>query len=535
MSSDRYLNNPFLPKAGLEKQYTPDQIVELKKCINDPIYFAETYFKIIHLDYGLVPFILYDYQKEAIEKFENNRNLIICASRQSGKTSITTVILLHTALFNPNKLIAILANKGATAREILKRIKTAYEYLPDFLKPGVREWNKGSVEFENGSIIMAEASSSDNIRGKSVFLLYIDELAFVENWDEFSASVLPTLSSGQTTKIVFSSTPNGLNHFYYYVENARKGTNNFALVEVPWWKVPGRDEEWKTRTLGELNNDIVKFEQEYALEFIGSSGTLISGAALKLLKASIPVHYDNNAKQYEKPEKDKQYCMVVDVSRGKGLDYSAFHVIDITTIPYKQVFTFRSNLITPSDYASYIYNIGKTYNDAHILVEINDIGQQVVDILHDSGYENIIYTKNNGRSGKMASYGFGTSSEMGVRTTITVKSIGCSALKLLIEQNKLLLNDQNTIHELNTFSRKGKSWEAEPGNNDDLVMGLVLFAWLTLQLIFKEITDTDILVALKEKTEEQIQEDLLPFGFIISGDEELDDDRSFSSFKLNRW
>ncbi len=519
--NDRYHKNPLLPKAGLEKQYDVEQVLELQKCIDDPIYFAETYFKIVHVDRGLIPFELYEYQKEAVEKFQNNRNLIICASRQSGKTSVTTVILLHTALFNKNKLIAILANKGATSREILKRVKTAYEYLPDFLKPGIKEWNKGSVEFENGSIIMAEASSSDNIRGKSVFLLYVDELAFVSNWEDFSASVLPTLSSGTQTKIVFSSTPCGLNHFFYYVKNARENKSNFALVEVPWWKVPGRDEDWKQRTLAELNHDEVKFAQEYAIEFQGSSGTLISGGALKLLETKRPITATPIQRQYVAPDKKRQYCIIADVSRGKGLDYSAFHVIDITTIPYNQVFVFRSNLITPTDYATYIQHIGILYNNAHILCEINDIGQQVIDIIHDSGYENIIYTKNNGRSGKIASQGFGSSGvDMGVRTTTTVKALGCSSLKLLVEQFKLLINDENTIKELNTFSRKGKSWEAEPGNNDDLVMGLVLFAWLTLQPFFKELTDTDILSSFREKTEQQLMDEMLPFGYILDGNEE---------------
>jgi hypothetical protein len=377
---------------------------------------------------------------------------------------------------------------------------------------------------------MAEASSSDNIRGKSVFLLYIDELAFVDNWDDFSASVLPTLSSGDETKIVFSSTPKGLNHFFYYVKNAREGKNNFELVEVPWWKVPRRDEAWRIKTLGELNNDQLRFDQEYALEFLGSSGTLISGAALKLLEHKIPLSYTSTQRQYETPIKGNQYCLIADVSRGKGLDYSAFHIIDITKIPYHQVYVFRSNLITPSDYANYIQMIATMYNNAQILCEINDIGQQVIDSIHDAGYENIIYTRNNGRSGKIASQGFGSSTDMGVRTTSTVKAIGCSALKLLIEQFKLEINDEETIRELNTFSQKGKSWEAEPGNHDDLVMGLVLFAWLTLQPLFKEMTDTDIMVALKEKTEQQLQEELLPFGLIIDGSEEIVED--FGSYQV---
>lgn len=520
--NDRYKNNINLPRAGIEKNYTAEQVQEVMKCMNDPIYFAKTYFKIIHVDKGLIPFELFPYQEDAINKFMTHRNLIINASRQSGKTSAVTVMLLHTALFHPNKLIAVLANKGATAREILKRVKTAYESIPDFLKSGVKEWNKSAIEFENGSIIMAEASSSDNIRGKSVFLLYIDELAFVDNWDEFSASVLPTLSSGTETKIVFSSTPNGLNHFYYYVKAARDKKNSFALVEVPWTMVPGRDDKWKEATIEQLNGDRLKFDQEYNLEFVGSSQTLIAGDALKSLEPLHPVHHNEHLRQYVKPEYNHIYMIVADVSRGKGLDYSAFQVIDVTKTPYKQVCTYRNNMVTPPDYALMIESIARTYNNAHVLVEINDLGQQVVDAIHDNNYEEILYTENKGRSGKTISSGFGTGSglDRGVRTTKPVKGTGCATLKLLIEQKQLIINDIETISELNTFSRKRNSYEAEPGHHDDLVMCLVLFAWLTVQPYFKDLTDVDIMRALKEKGDEEIYDDLLPFGFINDGFDE---------------
>jgi hypothetical protein len=516
-----YNRNPNLPKAGVEKQFTDHEWSELEKCMDDPVYFAKTYFKIVHVDHGLIPFDLYDYQEKAIRIFQNHRNMIMCASRQCGKTSFATVVLLHTALFNKNKLIAILANKAATSKEILERVKRAYEYLPSFLKGGVKEWNKGSVEFENGSKIMAEASSSDNIRGKSVFLLYIDEHAFIENWDEFSASVLPTLSSGKTTKMIFTSTPHGLNHFYYYVEGARQKKNGFGYIEVPWWEVPGRDEEWKEKTLhGELNGDQQKFDQEYALEFIGSSGTLISGAALKIMQYQNPLVTNPHLYQYKEKDGNHQYIMTVDTSRGKGLDYSTFHVIDVSTEPYESVCVYRNNMATPTDFADVCYQMATYYNNAFILVELNDLGSQVADILFD--YEmDLIFTKTKGRLGKQVSYESGA--DRGIVTTHGSKSEGCSMLKLLIEQNKLKICDKNTIEELKTFSSKGKGWEAEPGKHDDLVMCLVLFSWLASAGFIDQLTDDSIMAKLREKTEEDLESDLLPFGIMIDGHDDFEE------------
>lgn len=285
MSLNGYNGNPNLPRAGSSKMWTPDRVMEFEKCMDDPIYFAETYFKIVHPDHGLIPFKLHDFQREAIEAFQTTRKLILNTSRQVGKTTFATAVILHFALFSTTKpLIALLANKADTAREILSRIQLAYEYLPDWLKGGVKEWNKGSVIFENGAKILASASSSSAIRGKSVALLYIDECAFVDHWDEFSASVLPTLSSGKTTKMIFTSTPNGLNHFYYYCDGAKLGTNGFKYIEVPWYKVPGRDEEWKKEVLEGINHDMEKFVCEYECVSYDSMITLSDGAITKQIQ-----------------------------------------------------------------------------------------------------------------------------------------------------------------------------------------------------------------------------------------------------------
>jgi len=513
-----YLGNANLKRQGVDISWTEDMIREYVSCAKDPIYFAQNYIQIVHVDHGLIPIDLYDYQREIIEKTTNNRRTCVVTSRQAGKTTTAVCLILHYILFNDHKLVALLANKGDAAREILDRIKTAYEALPKWLQQGVVEWNKGSVEFENGSKIVAAATSSSAIRGKSVSFLYIDETAFVENWDEFFASVFPTISSGTTTKILLTSTPNGLNHFYKTCEGAKSKKNGYQFVRVMWYDVPGRDEKWKEETLAAMDFDHEKFSQEMECEFIGSSGTLISGGKLKQLVYRDPVEERGGLTMYYRPQLNRNYVIVVDVSRGKGLDYSAFQVIDITKMPYVQVCTFRDNMITPMDYASVLHQFGKFYNEAQIMVEINDIGEQVASTLNeDFEYENMLFTENSGRSGKRLTTGFSSKGDKGIRTTKTVKSIGCSILKLLIEQDQLILNDFNTIKELSTFSKKGVSWEAEAGCHDDLVMGLVLFAWLSNQKFFKELTDINTISQLRDMNEEQLLNELTPFGIIDTG------------------
>ena len=515
-----YLGNANLKRQGVDISWTEDMIREYVSCAKDPIYFAQNYIQIVHVDHGLIPIDLYDYQREIIEKTTNNRRTCVVTSRQAGKTTTAVCLILHYILFNDHKLVALLANKGDAAREILDRIKTAYEALPKWLQQGVVEWNKGSVEFENGSKIVAAATSSSAIRGKSVSFLYIDETAFVENWDEFFASVFPTISSGTTTKILLTSTPNGLNHFYKTCEGAKSKKNGYEFVRVMWYDVPGRDEKWKEETLAAMDFDHEKFSQEMECEFIGSSGTLISGGKLKQLVYRDPVEERGGLTMYYRPQLNRNYVIVVDVSRGKGLDYSAFQVIDITKMPYVQVCTFRDNMITPMDYASVLHQFGKFYNEAQIMVEINDIGEQVASTLNeDFEYENMLFTENSGRSGKRLTTGFSSKGDKGIRTTKTVKSIGCSILKLLIEQDQLILNDFNTIKELSTFSKKGVSWEAEAGCHDDLVMGLVLFAWLSNQKFFKELTDINTISQLRDMNEEQLLNELTPFGIIDTGND----------------
>jgi hypothetical protein len=521
-----YNGNVLLKRANQDIEWTPELIQEWVKCSEDPIYFIENHMKIITLNDGLQNFKPYPYQRDMIHSFVENRYTIVTTARQAGKSTTTCGFILWYIIFHADKTVALLANKGETAREILGRVQLAYQHLPQWLQQGIKEWNKGSFVLENNSRVIAAATSASAIRGYTINLLFIDEAAHIDNWDEFFTSVYPTISSGTDSKIVLVSTPNGLNHFYSTWVNAQEGRNGYNPILVNWEAVPGRDEKWKQNTLAGMNFDIEKFDQEMNCEFLGSSGTLISGWKLKELVHQAPIVKQEGLIQYYKPEKNHIYIIIADVSRGKGLDYSAFQVIDVTKMPYDQVCVYRNNAVTPVDYADVIHRIAKAYNNASVLVEINDIGEQVSHSLHyDFGYEHILFTENAGRSGKQVTAGFsGRSADKGIRTTKVVKSVGCSILKLLVEQNQFIINDFHTINELSTFSKKGNSYEAESGKHDDLVMCLVLFAWLSEQQYFKDYSNINTLMSLREKTEEDMELDLSPFGFIFDGREDFKDD-----------
>ena len=535
-----YRGSGTLKRSNVSIQWTPELVKQYMVCEQDPIYFAENYMKIVNVDQGLITIPLYDYQKEMIDSMANNRHTIIATARQIGKSTTTCGFILWYIIFHSEKNVAILANKAETAREILGRVQLAYEHLPKWLQQGVLEWNKGSFVLENNSRVLASATSGSAIRGYSINLLFIDEAAFIENWEEFFTSVFPTISSGKTTKIVLVSTPNGLNHFYKLWTEASSGKNDYNAIEVHWSKVPGRDEAWKKTTLAGMGGDVEKFNQEYCVQFLGSSGTLIAGWKLKELVSKDPLVSKNGLYQFKLPEEKHIYVAIADTSRGKGLDYSALQILDVTTMPYEQVCAYRNNNITPIEYSKILHNICKLYNNAALLCENNDIGQQVVDnVLFEYGYENIMYTDLQSRNGrKRVSLGFSRGSERGVKTTKTVKSVGCSILKLLVEQNQLIVNDFYTIQELSTFSKKNNSYEAESGCNDDLVMCMVLFAWFSDQEFFKEYSDINTITRLRDKTEEEVMEDLLTFGVMDAGhpDENVitvDSDTFDESFK--RW
>lgn len=525
--SDIIINRGFrgsknLKRAGEVIEWTPDMQLELVKCAIDPIYFCETYMQVVHVDRGLVPFKLYDYQKEMIIAMWKKRNVIITTARQIGKSTVTCGFILWYILFNSNKTVALLANKGETAQEIMSKITLAYEHLPKWIQQGVVEFNKRSMELENNSRVIASATSGSAIRGYSINLLFIDEAAFIDNWEEFFTSVAPTISSGKTTKIVLVSTPNGLNHYYALWQNAINKKNNYKWIRVTWKQVPGRDEEWKQKTLADLNFDMDKFAQENEAEFMGSSGTLINGQALKALVSMVPILSRDSFKVYYTPEPDHKYVIVCDVSKGKGLDHSAFSVFDITSMPYQQVATFYDNLTPPVEYAEVIHMAAMMYNEAVVMVEINNIGGEVSTYLVETlEYDGMLFTENGGSKGKVISTRSGKAVDRGINTTKNVKAKGCSMLKLLVEQQQLVINDHNTIYEISRFSKKGTSYEAEQGCNDDLVMTLVLFAWMTNDQFFKQMTDINTLNELRNIRTEQMENEFAALGFVITsgGDE----------------
>jgi hypothetical protein len=521
--SDFYNGNQNVKKVGIEQRFTPEQVKEYYKCKHDIIYFIKKYCKIITLDHGLQLLDLYPYQEEMIKAYSDKRFVINILPRQMGKTTAVAAFVMHFVLFNSEKSIGILANKASTAREILNRIKRMYENLPLWMQPGVKTWNKGDIELGNDSVIIAESTSSDSVRGFSFNMIFLDEFAHVEHQVEFWESTYPVISSGDSSKVIITSTPNGMDLFHKIYTEAEQGLNDFYPIKVHWSDHPKRDEKWKETTLKNIGQ--LQFDQEFEIQFLGSSGTLISGNALKQLTHRIPIVEGGGLSKYYDPMEAHNYIIIADVSRGKGLDYSAFQVIDVTYMPYQQVCVYRNNMVTPLDYADTIFRTAKAYNNASVLVEINDVGAQVADSLYyDFEFENIIFTENAGARGKRISTGYGKATDRGIRTTKTVKAIGCSMLKLLIEQHQLIINDHNTIDELSRFTKKGTSYEADKGCHDDLVMGLVLFAWMTDQQYFKEMTDISTLSKLRDLSDDELEQQLTPFGFIETGHDNYNDD-----------
>ena len=541
--SNKYLGNSNLKAAGVNVNFSPEQIEEYVKCSQDPLYFIKNYVKIVSLDKGLVPFEPYDFQEEMIKIIHENRFVIGKLPRQTGKSTTIISYLLHYVLFNQSMSVAILANKLNTARELLGRLKLAYEYLPMWLQQGVVEWNKGSIVLENGSKILASATSSSAVRGGSFNYIFLDEFAYVPQnvAEEFFSSVYPTITSGQSTKVTIISTPKGLNMFYRFWVNASKkpgeeGKNEYVPIEVHWSDVPGRDEKWKKQTIS--NTSAEQFRTEFECEFLGSMHTLVHPEKIKCMVYRTPEYYNaEGLRVYQRPMPEHKYVTVVDTARGQGLDYHAYTVIDVTAIPYRVVATFRNNELPPMLYPNAIYPILRQYNNAYCLVEVNDIGGQVADILHDDlEYDNVVYVSTQGRKGQVVNGGFGGKggSMKGVKTSTAVKRIGCSILKNLIEDTKLIVEDFNIVDEFCSFVAKGDSFEAEDNHHDDLVMTLVLFGWLTTQAYFKSITGSDIRKDLYEEQMKNLEEEMTPFGFVDTGiSESTFTDASGTSWKVN--
>ena len=513
-----YVSNPLIKAQHQEVEFTEEQLAEYVKCSKDPGYFIENYVQIVHLERGLVPFEMYDFQKNMVKTFHDNRFVICKVGRQSGKSVTVIAYLLWYLLFNESVSVAMLANKSATSRELLGRMQLAYENLPFWLQQGVGVWNKGSFELENGSKIISSATSSSAIRGSSFNLVFLDEFAFVENnlAEDFFRSVFPTISSGENTKLMIVSTPYGMNHYYKMWKEAIDGRSEFVPIEVHWSEVPGRDEEWKEKTI--RNTSVEQFRQEFETEFIGSDQTLIEPNVLQALRWEKPHMAKHGLTIYEEPSTNYLYACTVDVALGKGKDYSAFIIYNITQIPYTVAAIYRDNTITPLVFPNVIHQLVRQYNNAYTLVEIDGSGAQVGDILrHDLGYENLLMTWNAGRNGIQISSGFKRSAMMGLKMTRPVKNIGCMTIKNLVEQEKIVLRDVNLITEFYSFAQKGQSWEATPGCHDDLVMCCVSFAWLVAQRYFAELTDVNLRENLLNDVEEETWDELTPFGFIDDG------------------
>ena len=524
MAADQqYLGNPNLKKANTPIEFTEDNIAEYIRCKQDPVYFANNYIKIVTLDHGLQPFKTYDFQDKLITNFHENRFNICKMPRQTGKSTTVVSYLLHYAIFNDSVNIGILANKASTARELLSRLATAYENLPKWMQQGILVWNKGNIELENGSKILAASTSASAVRGMSFNILFLDEFAFVPNHvaDAFFASVYPTITSGKSTKVIIVSTPHGMNHFYRMWHDAEKGKSEYIPTDVHWSEVPGRDEVWKEQTI--KNTSEQQFKIEFECEFLGSVDTLIAPSKLKTLVYDDPIMRNAGLDVYEQPQEKHDYAVTVDVARGVGGDYSAFVVVDITSFPHRMVAKYRDNMIKPMLFPNVIFEVAKSYNDAWILCEVNDVGDQVAAILnYDLEYPNLLQCSMRGRAGQIVGQGFsGNKTQLGVKMSKTVKKVGSLNLKTMIEEDKLIFNDYEVISELTTFIQKHNSFEAEEGCNDDLAMCLVIYAWLVAQDYFKELTDQDVRKRLYQEQKEQIEADMAPFGFISDG---LDDE-----------
>lgn len=515
-----YNANPNLKNRDVAIPYTPEQLQELVKCKDDPIYFINNYVKIINLDKGLVPFNLFPYQERMVKTLHDNRFVIGKCPRQCGKTVTVVSYLLHQIIFNPDFTVAILANKEKTAREILSRLKLAYEHLPKWLQLGVIEWNKSSIVLENNSKVLAYATSSDAIRGMSINILMLDEFAFLPNSisHQFMTSVYPTVQSGTNTKIFIVSTPNGMNLFKAIWDLAVSGMNQYAPFSIHWSDWPGHDEDWKEKTIANMGADgAKKFQQEYECEFLGSANTLIADTKLAEMIPQNPIFSSEGLDVYHRAEDGHTYIACVDISKGVGEDFHAIVVVDVTSIPYKLAAKWRNNVISPLLVPDVVFRIASSYNDAFVLIEVNNNGGDVARALQeDLEYENLLMTTRKPGLGQTIGGGFGSSVKYGVDMDKLVKRSGCNNLKILIESDKLFIYDHDIIEELKSFIAIGSSYRAQSGN-DDLVMCLVSFSWLVSQRYFKELMDQDIQAVLREEQNKLIEEDLLPFGFIEDG------------------
>ena len=518
--NDGYLGNNLVKRAGVETKYTDEELQEYIKCSNNPVHFIESYCSIISLDEGLVKFKLRGYQQNLIEHYDDNRFNVVLASRQSGKSITSCAYLLWYLLFNPEVTVAVLANKGVIAREMISRIVTMLESVPFFLQPGVKILNKGNIEFGNDSKVVAAATSSSSIRGLSINLLYLDEFAFVDDAETFYTATYPVVTSGKDSKVIITSTANGVgNMFYKIYESAVQKQSEYKHFLINWFDVPGRDEEWKKQTIA--NTSETQFEQEYGNSFLGTGTTLINSNTLLGMRSIDPDWNRDNINIYDRPVEGHEYVCTVDVSQGRGIDYSTFSIFDVSVQPFKQVATYRDNMISPMLLPDVINKYAHPYNDALVIIENNAEGSLVAKMLHyDVEYESVFVQ------------GMSKAEDIGVTMNRKIKRIGCSTLKELLEENRLTLIDRTTITELMTFVHKGTSYEADRGYHDDMVMNCVLFSWFITTPYFEHLTDKAVKTLLYSEQQKLIEDDLLPAGVFgaLEGQEE-----TFVDVEGDRW
>lgn len=479
----RYLGKPNLKRAYVKTSYTKEMMQEWLKCRNDILYFARNYCVITHIDFGTIRINLYDYQEELLELLANNRLSVANQSRQQAKTTTTQIFLAHYLIFNEDKNAGVLAHKHQMSVEVLDRTKQIIEFLPEFLQPGIVEWNKGSIELDNRCKLTAYAASPDATRGNQFSLIYMDECGFIENFSEVWKQVLPTISSGRRQKLIITQTPNGLNHFYDIVDKAKRGKNDFALMEVLWYDVTprlydnnGKFDDGLQFVKQQISQQQVEaYLQEFCCRFLGAANTLINGFTLSKLEWIDKIQEDFI--KYKEPEKDHKYIMAVDCAEGRDLDYSVAQIIDVTKMPFEQVAIYRQNKVQPLLLPQILMTKAMEYNNAWVYIELNSVGYQVAkDLYIDLEYENVIVDQ---------------SKDLGMKQTKRTKALGCQMLKDLIEKRKLILYDKETILELRDFVQKGQSYEARIDAHDDTVMALVVFQYLATQDRFNDYLETE--------------------------------------------
>ena len=438
-------------------------------------------------------------------------------------TVSTAAYVVWQSIFQPYSAIAILANKAKTAIGILNKVSVMYENLPKWIQIGVKEWNKSSIVLENGSRIEASATSSSAIRSMSISTLIIDECAFIDKgiWYDFFASVYPTVSSSKKAKIVLISTPNGMNHFYKFWNDAYNKKSDFEPYEIEWNTVPGRNEEFRDKVVAEFGQEY--WNQEFACEFLGSAGTLISGTKLKSMVwiDDFEVKLNDKLRIYEQPIKrdddehlrDGKYILIFDTGEGVGSDDSTVHVFNVDTKPYNQVAVYRDNNISIRDFPLIVDSIGKMYNDALVIGENNTIGAAVLDdLFYDYEYENIFFSIVSRK--KNTSVDEVNDEKFGIRMTTQSKKIGCSNLKRNIEDDYFQINDFHTIQEFTCFIKKGDTYKAEEGKHDDLITPLVIFSYFLRRREWVEMWLDQTKEGTREELLKQIESDLLPMGFV---------------------